>query len=49
MTPTLFSRVRGQPAKEGWLEEVDRISSSPIFRLEEKATREGTVIPLSLA
>ncbi|HWU11007.1 replication initiation protein, RepL2 [Streptomyces sp. NPDC006692] len=49
MTPTLFSRVRGQLAKEGWLEEVDRISNSPIFRLGEKATGERTVIPLRSA
>ncbi|MDO0929876.1 hypothetical protein QQY24_32725 [Streptomyces sp. TG1A-8] len=46
---TLFSRVRGELARDGWLEEVERISNSPIFRLGEKATGERTVIPLRSA
>jgi hypothetical protein len=45
-TPTLFSRVRGQLAKDGWLEQVDQLSNSPIYRLGERATGQRTVIPM---
>ncbi|MFI9206295.1 replication initiation protein, RepL2 [Streptomyces sp. NPDC053048] len=48
-TPTLFSRVRKDLAKEGWLEEVDRISNSPIYRLGELSTGERRVVPLRSA
>lgn len=45
-TPTLFSRVRGQLVEDGWLEFVDKLSNSPIYRLGERATGQRTVIPL---
>ncbi|MFI1189647.1 replication initiation protein, RepL2 [Streptomyces californicus] len=45
-TPTLFSRVRGQLVEEGWLEFVDKLSNSPIYRLGERATGQRTVIQL---
>ncbi|MER6563298.1 replication initiation protein, RepL2 [Streptomyces sp. NPDC001027] len=44
--PTLFSRVRGQLIEDGWLEYVDKLSNSPIYRLGERATGQRTVIPL---
>ncbi|MEV1040522.1 replication initiation protein, RepL2 [Streptomyces sp. NPDC050204] len=45
-TPSLFSRVRGQLVEGGWLEFVDKLSNSPIYRLGERATGRRTVIPL---
>ncbi|MFF1680768.1 replication initiation protein, RepL2 [Streptomyces sp. NPDC058256] len=44
--PSLFSRVRGQLVEDGWLEFVDKLSNSPIYRLGERATGQRTVIPL---
>ncbi|MGW1496444.1 replication initiation protein, RepL2 [Streptomyces sp. NPDC002402] len=45
-TPSLFSRVRGQLVEDGWLEFVDKLSNSPIYRLGERATGQRTVIQL---
>ncbi|MEV8476229.1 replication initiation protein, RepL2 [Streptomyces sp. NPDC051173] len=48
-TPSLFSRVRKELVKEGWLEEVDRVTNIPIYRLGEESTGERRVVPLRSA
>lgn len=41
-----FSRIRGELVEDQWLEQVDRIGNSPVYRLGEKALGVRRVIPL---